>query len=51
MATEHPNKILAHDPLKPYPKIFKIVFALLCLYLLVIFAATGADILISGGAH
>lgn len=63
MSVEHPNKILAHEPLAPYPKVFKAVFALLCLYLLVIFAASGSDYLVHhadapaahatpvGGAH
>jgi hypothetical protein len=51
LGIEHPNKILAHEPQQPYPKVFKVVFGLLCLYLLVIFAATGSDFLLHGGGH
>lgn len=49
MAVEHPNKILAHDPVAPYPLVFKVVFLLLTLYLGVIFIVTGSHYLI--GAH
>ena len=49
MAVEHPNKILAHEPQEPYPKVFKIVFWVLCLYLTVIFVSTGSDFLVGGG--
>jgi hypothetical protein len=49
MSTQHPNKILAHEPQEPYPKAFKTVFWLLCLYLAVIFVATGSDFLVGGG--
>ena len=48
MSVEHPNKILAHDPIKPYPKVFNIVFGLLCLYLLIIFVSTGSHYLVGG---
>ncbi|MCA9776450.1 MAG: hypothetical protein KC800_07040 [Candidatus Eremiobacteraeota bacterium] len=52
MAVEHPNKILAHEPQQPFPKVFKVVFGLLCLYLLIIFLGTGADFLVHhGGGH
>lgn len=49
MATKHPNKILAHEAQKPYPQVFKVVFGLICFYLLVIFAATGSHYLVGGG--
>jgi hypothetical protein len=51
-APEHPNKILAHEPQDPYPKVFKVVFALVCLYLCVIFISAGGDfVLAAGGGH
>ena len=42
MSVEHPNKILAHDPLPPYPKVFAGVFWALCLYLVIVFGYTGS---------
>jgi len=51
LSVEHPNKILAHEPQKPFPKVFRTVFTLLFLYLVVIFVATGSHYVVSGGAH
>lgn len=48
MSVEHPNKILAHEPLQPYPKVFKFVFGGLCLYLAIIFLVTGSHYLVGG---
>ena len=50
MSVEHPNKILAHEARAPFPKIFKIVFGLICLYLLLIFAWSGSHFVV-GGHH
>lgn len=44
-----PRKILAHEPQPPYPTVFKIVFALCCAYLLVIFFASGTNFVVGGG--
>jgi hypothetical protein len=49
MAIEHPNKVLAHEPQEPFPKVFKTVFWLLFFYLAVIFVAVGSDFLVGGG--
>lgn len=46
MSVEHPNKILAHEPLPPFPKVFGVVFWLLCLYLVLVFAVTGDHYLV-----
>ncbi len=51
MSVEHPNKILAHDPLPPFPKVFGIVFWALTAYLGLIFLKVGSHFVIGSGAH
>lgn len=50
MSVEHPNKILAHEARTPFPRVFRVVFVLICLYLLVIFVGTGSHF-VAGGHH
>ncbi len=51
MSEEHVrHKILAHDAIPPFPKVFWCTFAASLLYLLVVFLSTGSHFLV-GGHH
>ncbi len=48
-ASEHGRlKVLAHDPIEPFPKVFWGVFAAGVLYVLIVFALTGSHYLVGG---
>jgi hypothetical protein len=50
MDSEGPKGILKHDAVPPFPTVFKVVAATLLLYLLTIFLASGANVVV-GGHH
>lgn len=48
-SSEHGRlKVLAHDAIEPFPKVFWSVFGIGIIYLLIVFAVTGSHYLVGG---
>lgn len=48
MDPESPKETLEHHAVPPFPQVFMIAAATLLLYLLTIFLASGADVMVRG---